>query len=153
MIPSLKKPKAKTAIEVFGTDRRQDIQDGTALLTGNALVHWKKVRNDLWDSLDSEQQEKYEALAEAEKAKYSKPPPPAEIYEYVFCAMKFQLTLNFFVRNQDVLVGLVENQLRPLIGWNWGQCGDVVFYVQIGFRDEENHVRTSKFVSAFYFSE
>lgn len=44
-------------------------------------------------------------------------------------------------RNQNHIAEDVLKALRGLIGWNWGQHGDVVFFVQGAFRDEDGKLR------------
>lgn len=53
-----------------------------------------------------------------------------------------KLTCNY--RNQEDIVGGVVKALRELIGWDWGQYGEAVFFVQGAYRSAGNNLNTFK---------
>lgn len=44
-------------------------------------------------------------------------------------------------RNQNTITEDVLKVLRELVGWNWGQYGDVVFFVQGAFQNEQGKLK------------
>jgi hypothetical protein len=49
-------------------------------------------------------------------------------------------------RNQDHVIEDVLKVLQKLIGWDWGQYGDVVFFVQGAFQNEEGELKLFEWV-------
>lgn len=45
-------------------------------------------------------------------------------------------------RNQETIITQVQAKLKGLVGWEWGQCGDLVFFVQGAYRDEKANIKT-----------
>jgi hypothetical protein len=63
---------------------------------------------------------------------------------YYVLSIPILLTLCFSQRNQKHIVENSIRALRPLIGFDWGQHGDVVFFIQGAFRDDNKRVSTFK---------
>jgi len=47
-------------------------------------------------------------------------------------------------RNQEDIIGGVVKALQSLVGWGWGQYGEVVFFVQGAYRNADSGLKTFK---------
>jgi hypothetical protein len=63
-----------------------------------------------------------------------------------FFAVSLETVLTRHPRNQDNIFDIVSQQLASLNGNDWGQCGDVAFFVQGAYRDAEGSVKTFQYV-------
>ena len=54
------------------------------------------------------------------------------------------MNLQPYHRNQEEIIGGVVKALYKLIGWDWGQYGEAVFFVQGAYRNAENDLKTFK---------
>jgi len=109
------------------------------------LARYQTIKQELYDRLSDEERRAYEAKA-AKKNEASKvQPEPSEIFKYVnFCLSSPEVNVRPYHRNQGDIVGGVVKVLHNLIGWDWGQYGEAVFFVQGAYRNADSDLKTFK---------
>ncbi|RDB30533.1 hypothetical protein Hypma_007049 [Hypsizygus marmoreus] len=130
---STEKPRATTGIEVFAQENKTNIhakiteertQLGQSPKEANLPLH-RKLKKELFEELDEDARAEYEAKAAELNARRDQPPDPKLVFG-----------------NQDSLIATTSSTLRKMCGWEWGGHGDVVFFVQAAYRDEEGHLKS-----------
>ncbi|GLB34089.1 hypothetical protein LshimejAT787_0109730 [Lyophyllum shimeji] len=126
------RPRATNAVELFAQDNQTDIRAKMAEQRGesgqsskdNLSLH-RKIKTELFNELDEETRLRYEADAAAFNASLEQPPDAAVVFA-----------------KQQGLISAASESLRKLCGWGWNGHGDVVFFVQAAYRDNEDHLKT-----------
>jgi hypothetical protein len=144
-----KKPRAKSGLDIYGEEHRQDIQEKMKQkIDGHdRLTKWRQSRLEMYMSADEETKAHCEAKAVAFNQELAAPPDIKEIYGCVILRSHNWSSSTFFLvnRNQRDLVSKVSDVLLQLSGWDWGQCGPLAFFVQIAYRDEVDNLQTAKY--------
>jgi hypothetical protein len=146
---SSKRPRATTAQDIFAKTCKEDVrrqlqielkEAGDIPQGGNIRQH-RVVKNAMYDKLPADEKAKFEALATEHNETIKGPPPADHIYQYVTLDLLVSVLINIS-RNQDTIIENVAQYLASLDGNDWGQCGDVVFFLQGAYRDAEGATKT-----------
>ncbi|RXW12070.1 hypothetical protein EST38_g13782 [Candolleomyces aberdarensis] len=132
-VTSANKPRAATAIELFGKDNVETINKCVKeirKMTGRTtqqvnLEAYREVRDSMFSQLGEAELLEFKEKAAAENEKQKRKPDPQHIYD-----------------NQLHLSNNTMAVLRKLGGDDWGQHGSVVFFVQAAYRDQKNRWKT-----------
>jgi hypothetical protein len=99
----------------------------------------------MYDKLPASEKAKFEELAAEHNEMIKGPPPVDHIYQYVILDILMPILTNIS-RNQGTIIENVARYLASLDGNDWGQCGDVVFFLQGAYRDAEGATKTFQYV-------
>jgi hypothetical protein len=108
----------------------------------------RELKVQMFEDLDAETRARFEAQAVSHNKTLEEGPGDEHIYKYVRPLTFILMRLTSFDRNQRSIIDGVSSALHRLCGHSWGQYGDVVFFLQGAYRDEQGHLKTFKYVSA-----
>ncbi|RDB19696.1 hypothetical protein Hypma_013217 [Hypsizygus marmoreus] len=132
--PRGKKPRVKRAVELYAKAHSDEINQEIRRLREAAgdktapemnLKLYRQVRGEMFNAASAEEREEFEEEAAEIKQLLGLPPSKEEIY-----------------KNQDCLFMEITDALRELSGWEWGQCRDLALFVQCGYRDINDRLKT-----------
>ncbi|GLB38913.1 hypothetical protein LshimejAT787_0600750 [Lyophyllum shimeji] len=129
---SSSKPRATNAVELFAAENSEAIKQkitsdrielGLTPRQGN-LKFWHKHKNQLYSELDEEAHIKYERMAAEHNARLAEPPSREAVFA-----------------KQETLLATVAATLQRTCGWGHEGHGDVAFFVQGAYRNEQDDVK------------
>ncbi|KIM73871.1 hypothetical protein PILCRDRAFT_14861 [Piloderma croceum F 1598] len=129
----IKKPRATNTVDLFAKSHQDELraaatskmdEEGTVIRGANlALYH--DAKRDAYVALPGAEKAKWEALAKEHNDRIKEPPSTEYIYEH-----------------QNEVADNATAALWGLRGNDWGQYGEVIFFLQGAFRTKENAVKT-----------
>ena len=109
------------------------------------LRRYQAIKKELYDQLPDEERREYEAKAVKKNEASKAQPEISEIFKQVnFYLFSPEVDVQPYHRNQGDIVGGVVMALHDIIGWDWGQYGDAVFFVQGAYRNADDDLKTFK---------